>query len=596
MPSSPLIEKMEYISIDILLEGSPIKDTYDVLSVEVDKAINTIPSATMVILLPLGDAENKAFKISEADDFAPGKGVEIKVGYNSKNDPIFKGIIIRHGIKAKGGDRAQLVLYCQDEAVKMTVGKKVKAFEKQTDSAILEAIIGEHKLDKDIASTKYEYAQLLQTGMTDWDFAVTRAEANGLISYAEDGKVFIKEPLSSGSAELEVSYDRDVFEFEAEIDAGYQFPKVTASGWDFATQKFVEVASTEPSINKQGDLSGKELADVIGEKNAAAVQFTGPMEQEELSGIANGLLLRSRLAALRGSVVFYGNASPKLNTLIDLKGFGTRFNGSALISSIRHTIFEGTWRTKTGFGISPELYHEKHPQSTAGTRGILPSVNGLQNGIVKQIEEDPNSEHRILTNLPILGTDIWARQAGFYATSGKGSFFLPEVGDEVIVGFLNDDPRYAILLGSVYSSKNAPPYTADKDNTFKAIVSKSELKIEINDKDKVFTISTPGGNSVVLSDKEKSIVMTDQNGNSVAMEKKGITVKSSKDITLDAGGKISLKAKQNIEASSSGGDVALKGLNVNGDGKVGVKMKGGASAELSAGGQTTVKGAMVMIN
>jgi uncharacterized protein involved in type VI secretion and phage assembly len=298
---------------------------------------------------------------------------------------------------------------------------------------------------------------------------------------------------------------------------------------------------------------------------------------------------------LRGSVTFFGNASPKINTLIDLKGFGSRFNGSALISSIRHTIYEGNWRTETGFGVSPELYYEKYPQATGG-HGLLPSVNGLQNGVVKQIEEDPDAEHRILITLPILGTDVWARQAGLYATKGKGSFFLPEVGDEVIVGFLNDDPRYAIILGGVYSSKNAPPYTADKDNTYKAIVSNSDLKIEINDKDKVLTISTPGGNSVVFSDKDKSIVVEDQNGNKVEMVSGGITLKSGKDITIDAGGKITLKAKQKIEVSSSGGDVALKGLNVNGDGQVGVKMKGGATAELSAGGQTTVKGAMVMIN
>ncbi len=594
MPTSPLVEKMEYISLDIMLEGTLLKSTYDVLSVEVKRAINTVPSAVFVLLLPLGEPENDSFKMSEADDFVPGKKVEIKAGYNSKTTSIFKGIIIRHGIKAGGGSRAQLVLHCQDEAVKMTVGKKVKAFAKQTDSAILNSIIGGYSLQKDIAATDYEYAQLLQTGTTDWDFAVTRAEANGMILYAEDGKVFVQKPLASGSATLVLSYDRDVYEIEAEIDAGYQLPAVSASGWDFASGAFVEAASSEPSINKHGNLTGKKLAKVIGAEDTA-VQFTGPMEQAELKGIADGLLLRSRLAALRGRVTFFGNASPKLNTLIELSGFGKRFNGNALISSIRHTFYEGVWRTETGFGLSPDLYYEKHPQTTDGN-GILPSVNGLQNGVVKQIEEDPGSEHRILVNLPILGTDVWARQAGLYATKGKGSFFLPEAGDEVIVGFLNDDPRYAIILGGVYSSKNAPPYTADKENTFKAIVSKSDLKIEINDKDKLLTIATPGGNSVVLSDKDKSIVLKDQNGNSIAMESSGITIKSAKDIVLNATGKVTVKAQQKIDIASSGGDVAMKGLNVNGEGQIGAKLKGGATAELSAGGQTTVKGAMVMIN
>lgn len=594
MATSPLVKKMDYISIEIKVNGSLLKDTMHILSVEVNKVINGIPNAKFIVLLPLGEPENKSFELSEGKDFVPGSEVEIKVGYNSKTEMLFKGMIIRHGVKVNAGERAQLVLHCQDKAVKMTVGKKVKAFAKQTDSAIIDAVIDDHGLSKDVASTTYEYAQLLQSGATDWDFMVTRAEANGLIAYAEGGKVFVEKPLASGSADLKVSYDNDVFDFEAEIDAGYQFPSVTASGWDFASGEFINVKSSEPTINKQGDITGKKLAEVIGAKDNA-VQFTGPMESAELKGIAEGILLRSRLSALRGRVSFFGNAMPKLNTLIDLEGFGTRFNGSALISSIRHIISEGEWKTETGFGLSPEFFSEKHPEATGG-HGMLPSVNGLQNGIVKQIHKDPNSEHRILITLPVLGTDIWARQAGAYATNGKGNFFFPEVGDEVIVGFLNDDPRYAIILGSVYSSKNAPPYTADEKNTIKAIVTKNELKIEMNDEDKVLTISTPGGNIFTLSDKDKSITIEDQNNNSLVMDSGGITLKSDKDITLDAGGKISLKAKQNIDAASAGGDVSLKGNNVNGDGKIGVKMKGGASAELSAGGNTTVKGAMVMIN
>ncbi|MFK8162802.1 MAG: phage baseplate assembly protein V, partial [Lewinella sp.] len=183
-----------------------------------------------------------------------------------------------------------------------------------------------------------------------------------------------------------------------------------------------------------------------------------------------------------------------------------------------------------------------------------------------------------------------------YATNGKGSFILPEVGDEVFLGFLNDDPRFAIILGSAYSSKNPPPYTADKENSIKALVTRNDLKIELNDKDKVLTISTPAGNTFTLSDKDRSITVEDQNSNKVTMDSSGITLKSPKDITIDAGGKLTLKARQQVNVTSTGGDVSLKGLNVKADGKVGATVKGGASAELSAGGQTTVKGAMVMIN
>ncbi len=593
MATSPLVENMEYVSVDVLVNGKQIKETYELLSLVTESFINAIPHATFTILLPRGEPEKETFAISESDEFRPGVEVEIKAGYASKTDTIFKGIIVRHGLKAKGGQRAQLVLHCQDKAVKLTVGRKFKSFTEQTDSAIMGSIIGAHGLNKEIEATTYTYPQLIQSGTTDWDFIISRAEANGLLVYADAGKVFVKAPLASGTPELELSYDRDVFDFEAALDAGYQFPSVTASGWDFTSGKFVEAASTEPSINSHGDPTGKKMADVLEAKDVA-IQFTGPMETEELKGIAEGTLLRSRLAAMCGRVSFYGNASPKLNTLIKLSGFGARFNGEALISSVQHTLQEGQWRTETGFGLSPDFHHQKH--HTGSGNGLLPSINGLQNGTVQQVHADPDGEHRVLVTIPVLGADIWSRLGGNYAGNGHGSFFLPEVGDEVIVGFLNDDPRFAIILGSVYSSKNAPPHTADDKNSIKAITTRSQLKLELNDDKKIVTVSTPAGNTVVLSDEDKSIVMTDEHGNKITMGSTGITIKSPKDITIDAGGNATIKAAKDIEATAIGGDVALKGVNVNGDGKVGVKMKGGATAELSAGGQTTVKGAMVMIN
>ncbi|MFK8162430.1 MAG: type VI secretion system tip protein VgrG, partial [Lewinella sp.] len=455
MAISPLAGNMDLISMEIQVGGTPIKDTYSVYSIEVNKNINEIPSAVFRILLPQENGEDKSFESSEEEDFIPGQKVEIKVGYNTDTDTIFKGIIIRHGLKTQAGQGAELVVHCQDEAVKMTVGRKVAAFQDQTDSAICGSIVDDYPLGKEIAATTYIHPQLLQSGTTDWDFVVTRAEANGMVVYADEEKVFVQKPLAKGAPDLELTYGHDVFDFNAEIDAGYQLPSVTASGWDFTTAKFVDATSTEPVINKQGNLDGKTLAKVINAKDVS-LPFTGPMEAAELQGIAEGQLLRSRLSAIRGSVSFYGNALPKLNTLIELKGFGKRFNGAALISGIRHTISAGEWRTETVFGLSPELFHEKHPQPN-GSQGLLPSVSGLQNGVVKQIEEDPDGEHRIQVSVPALGADIWARQASLYATNGKGSFILPEVGDEVFLGFLNDDPRFAIILGSAYSSKNPPP-------------------------------------------------------------------------------------------------------------------------------------------
>ena len=194
------------------------------------------------------------------------------------------------------------------------------------------------------------------------------------------------------------------------------------------------------------------------------------------------------------------------------------------------------------------------------------------------------------------GDGIWARLAQFYATSSqKGAFFLPEVGDEVVLGFLNDDPRYPVILGMLYSSKNAPPYTADQKNSIKAIVTKNDLKLEFDDDQKVLTAQTPGGNKMILSDKDKSITIQDQNGNKIEMAAAGITISSAKDITLKATGKIAVQANLDIGIKATT-DLNLEGLNVNGKAQLAFSAQGTATAELKSTGNTSVKGLMVMIN
>ncbi|MCW3122810.1 MAG: type secretion protein Rhs, partial [Flavipsychrobacter sp.] len=235
------------------------------------------------------------------------------------------------------------------------------------------------------------------------------------------------------------------------------------------------------------------------------------------------------------------------------------------------------------------------------THDILSSARGLFNGTVKQIHDDPKGHYRILVDLPLpgaLSAGIWARPANFYATSGAGAFFLPEVGDEVVVGFLNEDPRYPIILGSLYSNPEHKPHASlvpDEQNSLKAIVSKSGLTVSFDDKDKILSISSPGMNTIVVNDKEKEISIKDQHANSIVMSTDGIAINSLKDIKIGAGGIISINGTGNIGITSKA-DVTVSALNISETANVGYTAKGTTSAEVSASGQVSIKGAMVMIN
>ena len=119
--------------------------------------------------------------------------------------------------------------------------------------------------------------------------------------------------------------------------------------------------------------------------------------------------------------------------------------------------------------------------------------------------------------------------------------------------------------------------------------------MELDDEKKMITISTPCKNSIVISDDAKGIKVKDQNRNEYMMDDKGIKLTSAKDIVLSAKGNIQLDAKGKIAVKATQ-DVSIEGMNVTAKAQTSLKVAGSASAELSASGQTVVKGAMVMIN
>ena len=239
--------------------------------------------------------------------------------------------------------------------------------------------------------------------------------------------------------------------------------------------------------------------------------------------------------------------------------------------------------------VGGELCGDRGQCRRPGASGQFPPINNLQTGIVKQIDQDPDGEYRVLVTLPLLqaqgGAGVWARFGSFYASNGIGSNFYPEIGDEVILSFLNGDPRYPVVLGSLYSKANPPPYPptsggSGAPNNIKSFMSKSKLHIDFIEDSPELLITTPANQSISLNDKTKAITITDANGNSITMNDSGITLKSASDITLTATGAIKMSAGSDVTISASAS------LNVSAS----------ASAQISASGPMQIKGATVALN
>lgn len=576
------------VSFTVLANGQDLTTEVEVFSITVTHDLNRIPFARLV--LRDGDPSQEDFVLSNERHFEPGSEIEVAVGYDANNESIFKGIVVRHAVRVRANGDSELTIECKDVAVKTTVGRKDRVFLESKDSDALSKILRDYAgINASVAATPEKHPELVQYHCSDWDFVLSRAEANGLLAVVYNGDFKIKAPTTSGSPAFTLTYGLDLLEFEAEMDVRTQLKATKASSWSYADQKVTEKTGKEPSVNNQGDLTGKKLSDVVGLKEYE-LRHGGKVSEQELKAWADAQLLKSRLAKIQGRLRCQGTAQAKPDTLIELQGLGNRFNGLAYVSGVRHEIRDNNWLMWVQIGLAPDWLADRRDVMALPAAGLLPGINGLQIGKVAKIADDPDGEHRVQVKLPLIdpnGEGLWARVATLDAGNQRGTFFRPEVDDEVVVGFLNDDPRDPIVLGMLHSSKLSAPLTADAANPEKGYFSREGLRLLFNDEKKSITVDTPGGHSLVMDDDAGSIVVKDSNGNELTLDSAGITLKSGKDITLDATGKIVLKAAQ---------DLTAEGLNVSLAANAQFKAEGSAGAEVSTSAIAVLKGSLVQIN
>ncbi|HVZ25608.1 MAG TPA: hypothetical protein VG842_06125, partial [Sediminibacterium sp.] len=379
------------IRFTIKVDGSTIQDTYGVSSIEVQHAINRISTAEIVLQGEI-DLSSDAFAISDGDDFKPGKKIEITAGYgDSAQTSIFSGNIVRHSVDINLETGRNLRLYCKHAAVTMTYNRKDAVFAQKQDSAIMQTIIGNYSgLSASVDSTTQEHPFVYQRMATDWDFILSRAEFCGFIVTMDGDTLKIGKPDFSGSAVLRLAVGESLISFTADISAENQPTSIEAHAWDQKTQALLSSTAAEPSLNSQGSLAPKDLSAMLSQ-TALKLNTPVPMSSDELKTWAEGILLRKRLSALKGSAKFVGSALAKTGTLAELAGVGAKFNGDAFITAVTHHINgPDGWNTTVKFGMDAGFISQKPDFSFEEAGGQLPAIHGIQIGTVKKLSSDPD--------------------------------------------------------------------------------------------------------------------------------------------------------------------------------------------------------------
>jgi len=194
-------------------------------------------------------------------------------------------------------------------------------------------------------------------------------------------------------------------------------------------------------------------------------------------------------------------------------------------------------------------------------------INGVAVAIVRE-NRDPDGLARVKVSFPWHSRpeeSYWARLATPMTGKGYGTFFLPEVGDQVLVAFERGDLRFPYVVGSLWNGDHKPPMTnADGRNDIRTIRTrkghalrfddgaKGSLRLELND-----------GKAITIDD--GGITIDASNGNRIVIDgESGAT-------TIEAASVLRIRAPQ-IAVEASG------------------------SLDIKAGGTLTLRGSLVMIN
>ncbi len=546
---------MSKVDIIIKVKGSTTDLGTQVIQLDIVREVNRIPFAELS--LTDGDVAKQTFEYSN-QHFEPGDEVEIQLkplnppqGTSANPITLFKGIVSRHSVEMDAGGLSagsRLAVALRSMLLVLTARRASRVYQNMTDTQIIQQTLQNYGLlSGTLTDTAVTHVDMVQYDCTDWDFILTRAEANGLCLLTEmdaQGQeiLHLVPPQLNGAANhtIQPGIGTPVMSLEMEARLEGQLDVLQATAWDSANQQMLAPVQAADFPLAQGNLKPANAAAALGTATALTL---APVELSpaELQRWADAIMVKSRLAMLRGRLTVEGDTKYKLFELVDLKSISDRFNGKALISGVYQQLSARGWTTSLQLGGDDSWHVTQEGVSGQAASGRLPVVQGLHTGIIQGYDSQAGLNLLAKVQVPSLESSqdiVWARLAMPYAGPGRGFFFRPEIGDEVLLGFLNDDPNQSVVLGSLYSGANTPPDpNLQPANDYKSLLGRSGTGFVIEEpQDGKLTITAKpqsgAAQTIVMDPQGKSITISDGHQNQIVMDAQGIKISSPKKIVL----------------------------------------------------------------
>jgi phage protein D len=540
-----------YLEVEGMPESAGIELMQSMLSVIIESSLHLPDVATIRLT-------DTALRWIDDKRLEPGKRIKVSAeGPQSKHEhPLFDGEIVELEPEFLIGAQ-NLTLRAFDVLHRLSRGRRVRSFLNVTDGDVIQKIAGEAGMTASADHTTIVHPYLFQNNETDLEFLRGRAHSAGRVLFADGRKIRLEAPKAEGDA-IEMQWGENLQEFRPRMTTVSQVSSVTVRGWDPATrQEIVGQAKHGAGLPHVGD--SRKPADVVQSafnREAATLSADRPVRtQAEADQLAKALAGSHSSRFIEAEGVCIGNAKIVAGTSVRLKALGDRFSGTYLVTSCRHTYatHDGyqTHFSITGQEPSSLLKTLAASTPTAATRGLVI-------GIVTD-NQDPDKQGRVKVKYPWLSPDHasdWARVVGIGAGPTRGIQFVPEINDEVLVGFEQDDVHHPYVLGGLWNGVDAPPGDQGK------IVSGGKVQQRV--------IQSRTGHTIILDDTDGAggITVQDRKGNAIVVDSGSdalsITIKGNAKLECD--GNLSLKAQGHV-------DIQGTGVTINGGGGV-VDVKG----------------------
>ncbi len=600
------------INPKVYVDGSEIVDELNWLS---EIRVETEMRLPARVVLRFQDPDGK---IAASGKFAFGKKVVIKVATDPNNWVVVADVEVTSvGYETSAGaDRKvrfdgrrgsldEFFVVAHDKAYRLTRNWTVKGLQQVTPSDIVTQLGQAAGLTVNASSSDTTFPIASQVH-SDFDLLNAIADREGVDWWTEpSNKLNFGKAGTSVADTLTVGEDCTTFSVKGSALAP---TSVSVRGYTSdQKQELVGTASTSSSTLWPKDVSllnGLSAGPLTGAGTLVSAR-TLPTTVKESTGIATGIGDRLAASSTHARGECWGNPKVVIGAPVKIKGTGPA-DGTYNVTKVEHIVRRGEYITRFWAG-------DRTPTSIVDSLSSRPMPSlpvthfGLAIGIVTNIG-DEGHEGKLRVKFPGLDSDLVSAWARFVAPSagpnGRGLVMLPEVGDEVLVGFEDGDMHRPVVLGGLYpgaDQKSAWPvqggsvtdrrYTSlnghvvmvqdgkgDANNMFKVTVKGEKGSVILRMGGDKAEVTSPDGVPIEISAGGQSSIKFDGQGN--------IAIKGLK-VTIEAQTGIELKSDTTLDVK------AATGLSLQSQTQAELK---GAMVNVTAQGPLAAKGAIVQIN